>query len=116
MILEIAIDVLFFGTVAAIAVIFLYIREISLRKTFAASMTTRRGFTRILEEAAACVPTAHDMIRNDNGLPSTQVTEFTTGSIATTERESEEPVLSRAERELISSVTLERMSDHSRGN
>ncbi len=116
MILEIALDALFFGTVAAIAVIFLYIRERSLRKIFAAGVTTPGGFTGVLEEASACVPTAHDMIRNDNGLPATQISEMTVGSATNIERECEEPTLSRAERELMSSVALERLSDHSRGN
>ncbi len=99
-ILEIALEVAFFATVASIAVIFAIVRERSLKKRLADQSVERlSNFPDMLIEASASVSG-----NRDGGVSEDEIAQTASRQTRVLERCHGEQVLSRAERELMSGI------------
>jgi hypothetical protein len=99
-ILEIALEVAFFATVASIAVIFAIVRERSLKKRLADQSVERLlNFPDMLNEASASVSG-----NRDGGVSEDEVAQSAGRQTRVLERCHSGQVLSRAERELMSGI------------
>jgi len=108
-ILEVIFDALFFATVAAISVIFVIVRERSVREAQSEQVPNRSvAFPEIMNDAVTCMPTPTDLIEK-TGMRAKVINRLTTPS-ANHNRNDTRPAVSltRAEREFISSITDER--------
>lgn len=102
-ILEIALEVAFFATVAAIAVIFAIVRERSLKKRLSdQSVEKLSNFPDVLNEASASVSW-----NRDGGVSEDEVAQSARRRTRVRGQSADMQVLSRAERELMSGIAAE---------
>ena len=101
-ILEIALDVAFFATVASIAVIFVMLREKSLEKKMGADASL--DFPEMLRETTAPVPEDSDLFSENSKDSNVKLHESADDAVTAFGRQIGLSELSRAERELILSV------------
>jgi len=99
-ILEIALEVAFFATVASIAVIFAIVRERSLKKHLADRSVERlSNFPDMLNEASTSVSG-----NRDGGVSEGEVAQTAGRQTRVLGHDTDKQVLSRAERELLSGI------------